>query len=122
MSPVAAASAAAAPHVDIVCACALSGALTLSLTLTHSLSHPPPSRIFAWVFRCECWGCTCQGASDSFGIAHGNKGSMEGVPPDVQTYWIDNRCRTAPERYGGTMIRLKKHPFDKSVCPMIRAS
>ena len=70
-------------------------------------------------FQCECWGCTCQGASEGFGIAHGNKGSMEGVPPDVQTYWIDNRCRTTPQAYSGTMLKLKIRPFDKDVCPKI---
>ena len=70
-------------------------------------------------FQCECWNCTCQGASNAFGVRHGRKGSFLDVPPGVKEWWTDERCRTKPLSYSGTMLKLQVAAFDKSVCPQI---
>ena len=46
---------------------------------------------------CGRWKCTCQGMSDTFGTTHG-RWRLAGEEPAAIRFWLDRRCRTAPEK------------------------
>jgi hypothetical protein len=68
---------------------------------------------------CECWNCSCQGATDRFGIAHNNAVSFGQAPVRVATWWLDQRCLTQIPSPGAMRIKLNKPTFDNRVCPAL---